>query len=205
LKSPQANMSTHARNNTTNKFKLPEMVNPDMENGLESVSCELAHKFYEHHSKELHRMKDREEIRRFYVSTVGKWASSRDGPGARHFNQVLFSLCRDGNVCRLTNQGKVVLWKANIPREKLVERCDRLADENRRLKQELNALKSRVMPMTSVLTPPESPVQCFERPVLKRQMTCVYDDQMSSPLHMASEREYGEEDDFSDVSISASV
>lgn len=200
-------MSTHARNNTTNKFKLPEMVDPDMENGLESVSCELAHKFYEHHSKELHRMKDREEIRRFYVSTVGKWASSRDGPGARHFNQVLFSLCRDGNVCRLTNQGKVVLWKANIPREKLVERCDRLADENRRLKQEINELKSRVMPMISVLTPPESPVQCFERPVLKRQESCPYDTQMSSPLHLAStstleEGEEGEEDDFINVEIS---
>ena len=197
-------MSTHARNNTTNKFKLPEMVDPDMENGLESVSCELAHKFYEHHSKELHHMKDREEIRRFYVSTVGKWASSRDGPGARHFNQVLFSLCRDGKVCRLVNEGKVVLWKANIPREKLVERCDRLADENRRLKQEINELKSRVMPMTSVLTPPESPVQCFERPVLKRQESCAYDTQMSSPLHMAptSTLEEGEEDDFINVEIS---
>ena len=201
-------MSTHARNNTTHKFKLPEMVNPDMDNGLETVSCELAQKFYEHHSKELHRMKNREDVRRFYVSTVGKWASSRDGPGARHFNQVLYSLCRDGKVCRLSNEGKAILWKANIPRKKLLDRGDRLADENIRLKQEINELKSRVMPMTSVLlTPPESPVQRFERPVLRRQESCAYDAQMSSPLHLSptsrhEEGEEGEENDFINVDIS---
>ena len=200
-------MSTHARNNTTNKFKLPEMVDPDMENGLESVSCELAKKFYEHHSKDLHKMKDRDEIRRLYVSTVGKWASSRDGPGSRHFNQVLYALCRDGNVCRVTNEGKNILWKANIPRVKLVERCDRLETENRELKEKLkrfctsqDALADDNAYVTPIRSPPGSPPGSplsndvtlpFDRPMLKRQMTCSYED---SPLHMAPRRRRGIEE-----------
>lgn len=138
---------------------IPEMIAPDMDNGLESVSCELAKKFYNHHSKELHRMKDRDEIRRFYVSTVGKWAASRDGPGARHFNQILYSLCRDGKVCRLTNNGKVILWKANIPRQKLIERGDRLASENRELKAKISLLQQSVEsePMFTPSTPLHEP------------------------------------------------
>jgi hypothetical protein len=178
-------MSTHARNNTTHKFKLPEMVNPDMDNGLETVSCELAQKFYEHHSKELHRMKNREDVRRFYVSTVGKWAASTDGPGARHFNQVLYALCREGKVCRVTNNGKEILWKANIPRRSLISRSERLSDENRKLKAEIKELKSRVTPLTIPLSPPDSPR--FVVPSLKRQSACCYDEDefSSSPLHLA--------------------
>ena len=171
------------RGQQTKRNIIPEMVAPDLDNGLESVSCKLAEKFYNHHSKELHRMKNRDEIRRYYVSTVGKWAASRDGPGARHFNQVLYALCRDGKVCRLTNNGKVILWKANIPREKLIERGDRLAAENRELKAKLSLLeKSEARVTDTVFTP-------------------------STPLHQppSNVSENGEEGEYYDENISVGV
>lgn len=195
-------MSNYNRNNTSRKFQLPKVVDPDMENGLESVSCELAKVFYEEHSVELHRMKDRDEIRRFYVNTVGKWASSSDGPGARHFNQVLYSLCRDGRVCRVANEGKSILWKANIPRKKLLARGDRLSHENQKLKAELKELKSRVTPLSIPLTPPDSPQ--YKVPSLKRQSACGYNDlESSSPLHLAScsSKNFEEGEELVDVDI----
>ena len=195
-KSKKHTMSYKNNNNTQKKIQLPKMVEPDMDNGLESVSCELAKVFYQNHSRELHRMKDRNQIRRFYVDTVGKWASSREGPGARHFNQVLYALCRDGRVCRLANEGKTILWKFNIPKQKLLKNADRLAKENRELKERLSHFEHDNGSMSPrCLTPPDSPLSDHdydqispERPTLMRQSTMGYEEGEEVQLHLPARR-----------------
>ena len=145
-------MSYNKRN-----FKIPDLVEPDLENGLESVSCELAKMFYQDHKKELLRMSDREDIKRLYVSTIGKWSYSKNGPGARNFKQILYSLCRDGRVCRVVDGGRKILWRQNIPKYKLFEKNDILASENRKLKQKLESLlenQKEFLPNTPDFSPP---------------------------------------------------
>ena len=145
-------MSYNKRN-----FKIPDLVDADLENGLESVSCDLAKMFYQDHKNELLRMSDREEIKRLYVSTVGKWSTSKNGPGGRNFKQILYSLCRDGRVCRVVDEGRKILWRQNIPKHKLLEMNDILANENRKLKLQLKSLlenQEGFLPNTPEFSPP---------------------------------------------------
>ena len=121
--------------------RVPVMVPPNMadSNGqmtLESGSCAMSERFYTKYFDKIRHIIDRQELRKFfegvqdellrdrtpvqnsstlwdicwYSNPYGSWRHLR---ARRNFPQVLFSLSRHGNVCKVVNQGSEIIWKAN--------------------------------------------------------------------------------------------
>ena len=81
-------------------------VEPDMDNGCESGSCELAKLFYNKNERVVRRLRFRRELSDFYIATFADWATPAviGNPNLhRTFSQVLFALVNDGKVLRISN------------------------------------------------------------------------------------------------------
>ena len=98
--------------NVSTSSNAPDMVDPDMENGLESVSCKLAKTFYERYGASLHGITKRGALSQFYIDTYETWCPTDLNGQPRHFKQVLYALVNDGKVVRVVGGGRFLRWTA---------------------------------------------------------------------------------------------
>ena len=84
----------------------PAMVESDMDNGLETVSCQLARKFYERYGASLHGITKRGALSQFYIDTYESWCPEDLAGQPRHFKQVLYALANDTKMVRVVGGGR---------------------------------------------------------------------------------------------------
>ena len=98
-------------------MRYSKLVKSDMHNGLESVSCLIAKNFYESCSEFLSGCTDRDSVERLYNSTFNSWIRPEINKKKyfRNFNQVLYALVNDGEVCKVIknpeNGKHDILWR----------------------------------------------------------------------------------------------
>ena len=90
----------------------PVLINPDMPNELESVSCELALAFYLQHRNRLLHINDRQAVQVLYMKTHKFWCPVHLRNAPRHVSQVMFAMVNYLRVCRI--QGGNISWH-NLP------------------------------------------------------------------------------------------
>jgi len=88
----------------------PAMVESDMDNGLETVSCQLARKFYERYGASLHGITKRGALSQFYIDTYESWCPEDLAGQPRHFKQVLYALANDTKMVRVVGGGRFLRW-----------------------------------------------------------------------------------------------
>jgi hypothetical protein len=88
----------------------PAMVESDMDNGLETVSCQLASKFYERYGASLHGITKRGALSQFYIDTYDSWCPEDLAGQPRHFKQVLYALANDTKMVRVVGGGRFLRW-----------------------------------------------------------------------------------------------
>ena len=88
----------------------PAMVESDMDNGLETVSCQLASKFYERYGASLHGITKRGALSQFYIDTYESWCPDDLAGQPRHFKQVLYALANDTKMVRVVGGGRFLRW-----------------------------------------------------------------------------------------------
>lgn len=110
-------MSRRINNNTATR-RGPPIVECDMENGCESTACYIARDFYNKNYHQILKISSRNKLRDFFIKSSRFWMpphlTSRGE--FRHFDQVLFALVNDGQVCRvkkIDDGSHIVLWSDN--------------------------------------------------------------------------------------------
>ena len=88
----------------------PAMVESDMDNGLETVSCRLAKVFYERYGASLHGITKRGQLSQFYIDTYENWCPDDLVGQPRHFKQVLYALANDTKMVRVVGGGRFLRW-----------------------------------------------------------------------------------------------
>ena len=88
----------------------PAMVESDMDNGLETVSCQLASKFYERYGASLHGITKRGALSQFYIDTYESWCPEDLSGQPRHFKQVIYALANDTKMVRVVGGGRFLRW-----------------------------------------------------------------------------------------------
>ena len=88
----------------------PEQVPSDMENGLESVSCQLASEFYNRYGTSLHGITKRGGLSQLYIDTYDSWCPAKLKGQPRHFKQVLYALANDTKKVRVVGGGRFLRW-----------------------------------------------------------------------------------------------
>ena len=94
-----------------------QWVQPDLPNGVESGSLFLADAFYRfmvfssfETNQKLCSIRDRNELKRYYIATKKHWAPANSVTLIRHFDQVLYALTRYMDVCRVKGKSNIN-WK----------------------------------------------------------------------------------------------
>ena len=91
---------------------IDTVATPDNENGTETRSNLIAYCFWKKIGRLIIRFKTRRSLREIYNMFISSSHFPEDlKETPRSFNQVLFSLCHDGKVCRVV-KGKIQ-WKFN--------------------------------------------------------------------------------------------
>jgi len=88
----------------------PDMVDSDMDNGLETVSCQLATNFYDRYGASLHGITKRGALSQFYIDTYESWCPSNLLGQPRHFKQILFALANHTKKVRVVGGGRFLRW-----------------------------------------------------------------------------------------------
>lgn len=88
----------------------PVEVAADMDNGLETVSCQLAKVFYERYGASLHGITKRGQLSQFYIDTYDSWCPADLVGQPRHFKQILFALANDSKQVRVVGGGRFLRW-----------------------------------------------------------------------------------------------
>jgi hypothetical protein len=97
------------------RSKPPSMIDPDMEFGLESVSCELADEFYKKHRNQLLHMPNRKNVTKLYIKSWKEWCPPHLLCAPRHVNQVLYAMAYYMRVCQISVDTIVWYTLPHIP------------------------------------------------------------------------------------------
>lgn len=90
-------------------------ITPDMDYGLESVSCELAYIFYNKYRNVLIHLNSRREVEKFFITKYKELCPLHLIHLPRHTSQILFALSNYFRVCQI--KGTNIMWYLtfNIP------------------------------------------------------------------------------------------
>ena len=90
-------------------------ITPDMDYGLESVSCELAYIFYNKYRNVLIHLNSRREVEKFFILKYKELCPFHLINLPRHTSQILFALSNYFRVCQI--KGTNIMWYLtfNIP------------------------------------------------------------------------------------------
>ena len=94
-------MSRNVSRNT--RRSGPPIVVPDLQNGCESTACYVAQTFYNCCRDHITNINKRNDFREFFITSQRYWFPPEltERNEFRHFDQVLYALVNDGQVCRV--------------------------------------------------------------------------------------------------------
>lgn len=109
-------ISRNDRRNTTRSG--PPIVQPDRDDGCETVACYIAQTFYNACQYEISKITSRNQLRKYFLNSQKFWMPPEltERNETRHFDQVLYALVNDGKVCRVKKSqdgSHIVLWAFN--------------------------------------------------------------------------------------------
>ena len=88
-------------NDNQKKSMVPELVEPDMNFGLESISCELAYYVYNAYRNKLIHITSKNEVVKFIIKNYKDIRPVHLCTCERHVSQIMYALCNYYRVCRI--------------------------------------------------------------------------------------------------------
>jgi len=87
--------------NSLKSTRVPELVEPDMNFGLESISCELAYYVYNAYRNKLIHITSKNEVVKFIIKNYKDIRPVHLCRCERHVSQIMYALCNYYRVCRI--------------------------------------------------------------------------------------------------------
>ena len=103
--SPSYNIINPSYNLKQNK--IPDYVEPDMNFGLESISCELANYLYNAYRNKLIHITSRKRLEQFIIKNYRNIRPVHLCNCERHVSQIIFALCNYYRVCRIIKNNEI--------------------------------------------------------------------------------------------------